>query len=147
MTRRTDQNRVAEELSAIPGLPRGDLISRWTTAHGRPPPKGISRRLLEYSAAYQVQVKAFGGLKPTTRRKLQRAAATPNQAEKPTASPRKSDSLAPGTRLVREWHGHIHHVEVIDGGFRYDGEVYRSLSKVAQVITGARWSGPRFFGL
>ncbi|MEQ8229332.1 MAG: hypothetical protein RIA64_14700 [Rhodospirillales bacterium] len=64
MTRRLDAAGVAEELLAIPGLSRPELIARWEKAHHRPPPKGISRRLLEYSAAYQVQVKAFGGLKP-----------------------------------------------------------------------------------
>ena len=63
MSRQTKENRVAEDLSAIPGLSRAELIERWEKTHGRPPPKGVSRRLLEYSAAYQVQVKAFGGLK------------------------------------------------------------------------------------
>jgi hypothetical protein len=27
------------------------------------------------------------------------------------------------------------------------GETFRSLSQVAQRITGAKWSGPRFFGI
>ncbi len=142
-----DQGRVTEALRGIPGLSRARLIESWTDAHSHPPPKGLSRRLLEYSAACQIQVKALGGLTPATKRKLRR---TVKQAGKNPASPgmlRKSDGLAPGVRLVREWHGRTHTVDVAENGFRYDGEIYKSLSKVACAITGTRWSGPRFFGL
>ena len=55
--------------------------------------------------------------------------------------------LPPGSRLVREWHGRSHTVEVLDAGFLCDGRHYGSLSEVARTITGARWSGPRFFGI
>ena len=53
---------------------------------------------------------------------------------------------APGSRLIREWRGRTHTVDVLDSGFRCDGKQYRSLSEIARAITGARWSGPRFFG-
>ena len=55
--------------------------------------------------------------------------------------------LQPGTRLVREWNGTTHIVEVIEGGYVWNGDRLRSLSAIARSITGARWSGPRFFGL
>jgi hypothetical protein len=102
---------------------------------------------LEYSAAYQIQVKAFGGLKPPVRRKLRGRVVSKENSSASTTILRKSNVLSPGTRLIREWHGHTHTVEVVKGGFQYDGEKYKSLSKVAHTITGARWSGPRFFGL
>ena len=56
-------------------------------------------------------------------------------------------ALAPGSRLVREWQGRPHTIEVLEDGFLYVGRRYRSLSEIARAITGARWSGPRFFGL
>ena len=141
------QEEIADQLSAISSLSRTESIARWVSAHGRPPPKGLSRRLLEYSAAYRLQVKAFGGLKPNARRRL-RQATVPGVTPASTAiGPRQSDRLSQGTRLVREWHGRTYTVEVIEGGFRCDGETYSSLSQVAHTITGARWSGPRFFGL
>ena len=49
--------------------------------------------------------------------------------------------------LVREWHGVGHQVTILDNGVLYRGQRYRSLSEVARLITGCRWSGPRFFGL
>ena len=137
---------LAEELAGLPGLPRKALVERWEKAYGRPPPKGISRRLLEYSAAYYLQVKVFGGLKPSVRRKL-RPPANGKKVINTPFLPRKTKTLQPGTRLVREWHGQIYSVEITENGFRCDGEYYSSLSKVANAITGARWSGPRFFGL
>jgi hypothetical protein len=36
---------------------------------------------------------------------------------------------------------------VTEGGFIWKGTTYRSLSRIAREITGAHWSGPRFFGL
>lgn len=53
----------------------------------------------------------------------------------------------PGSHLVREWNGRTYQVEVVDGGYIMDGRSWRSLSAVARYITGARWSGPRFFGV
>ena len=55
--------------------------------------------------------------------------------------------LRPGTLLTREWDGHLQRVMVLADGFSWNGETYRSLSKVAFAMTGTRWSGPRFFGL
>lgn len=52
-----------------------------------------------------------------------------------------------GSRLMREWNGRMHVVDVVADGYRLDGKTYRSLSAVAKRITGAHWSGPRFFGL
>jgi len=52
-----------------------------------------------------------------------------------------------GSKLTREWQVVLHEVEASGEGFRYRGQTYRSLSKVAGVITGVKWSGRRFFGL
>ena len=55
--------------------------------------------------------------------------------------------LRPGTRLVREWRGRTHTVVAMENGFEYAGKTFPSLTKIAHAITGAHWSGPRFFGL
>lgn len=134
-------------LAAIPEMTRAELLELWRTDHRRDAPKGISRRLLEYSAAYSAQVRAFGGLKPSTRRKLDRITAKPRTERSMASDPPAKRRLASGARLVREWHGRSHHVEVTDAGYVYKGKTFRSLSVIAREITGARWSGPRFFGL
>jgi hypothetical protein len=138
---------AADELAAIPELSRTALVERWAAAYGRPPPKGLSRRLLEYAAAWHLQSQAFGGLDPALRRRLQRQA---KQGEVGTSHVSRAAGLKsppPGSRLVREWHGRTYTVDVLETGFLFYGKHYGSLSEVARAITGARWSGPRFFGL
>ena len=119
----------------------------WTNLFGRPPPKGMSRRLLELAAAYDAQARLHGGLKPAVRRRLLQA--TQSASGLSNDKPRRLAPATPypGSRLVREWHGRSHMVEVTEDGFLYDGHRYRSLSSIARSITGARWSGRRFFGL
>ena len=55
--------------------------------------------------------------------------------------------LRPGTRLIREWHGKVYEVSVLENGYLWDGRTYNSLSRVAASITGTWQSGPRFFGM
>lgn len=133
-------------LGQIGSLSREMLVDHWIEAYGRPPPKGASRRLLEHAAAYNAQVKARGGLSDVVRRSLCRMASSPPEpAPKPAESPRRA-SLPSGSRLIREWRGKTHTVDVTERGFRYEGRRYGSLSEIAREITGTRWSGPRFFG-
>ena len=86
-----------------------------------------------------------GSLSKATRRKLQTIAKALRTNGRVGLTP--SLSLKPGARLVREWGGRTHTVTVTGDGFEYAGENYPSLTKIAQKITGAHWSGPRFFGL
>ncbi len=134
-----------QEIGALADLPRPDLVERWQALYRSDPPKGISRPLLVRAVAYEMQAKRYGGLKPATCRRLQKIVREKAAGDKkdPPAPPK----LRPGARLIREWNGVTHVVEVIEGGFIWNGERHRSLSAIARAITGARWSGPRFFGL
>ena len=53
----------------------------------------------------------------------------------------------PGTILRREYKGRTIKVAVLDNGFEYEGDIYRSLSAVAKVVTGTHWNGYHFFNL
>ncbi|MBZ0218699.1 MAG: DUF2924 domain-containing protein, partial [Fimbriimonadaceae bacterium] len=123
-------------------LRREELVELWIRAHGHPPPKGIKRGLLERDYAHRLQAKAFGRLKPATAKAL--LAIARGQSEE-CSSP--APSIKPGTRLVREWNGEPHQVDVTDEGYLWGGKCFASLSAVARAITGAHWSGPRFFGV
>jgi hypothetical protein len=94
--------------------------------------------------AYRLQERAFGGLKPSTQRVLDRIGASRSEAAlEPTLKRRASA----GTVLIREWRGVSHRVTVLDHDVVYRGRRYKSLSEVARTITGTHWSGPLFFGL
>ncbi len=136
---------IEREIGALADLPRADLVERWQGLYRARPPKGISRRMMVRAIAYEVQAKRYGGLKPAVGRQLQRIAAGLVAGEPVTI--KAISGLKPGARLIREWNGSTHVVEVVDDGFIWNGERHSSLSAIARSITGARWSGPRFFGL
>jgi len=121
------------------------LRAAWKEAVGRPPPPHASDDYMRAVIAYRIQEEAGPKLSVATRRRLEKIAAGFNGD--PGYRPVPSTRMKAGMKLLREWNGATHEVSVLDGGFEYRGKQYGSLSAVAREITGARWSGPRFFGL
>jgi len=121
-----------------------DLRYEWRRLYRSEPPR-ISRDLLLRGIAYRLQVLEYGGLSKATRRKLKTLAKMVQATGR--VAPNLGVSLKPGARLVREWRGRTHTVTVTEDGFDYAGTSYPSLTRIAKKITGAHWSGPRFFGL
>jgi hypothetical protein len=136
---------VAKALVRLSELTIFELRGEWRRLHRTPPPMRLSRDLLTRGITYKLQERAYGGLSMATARKLEQAAAGP--PSRGAAKPTPSVSLRPGTRLVREWHAVTHTALIHADGIEWRGQRYSSLSVVARKITGARWSGPRFFGL
>ena len=138
-------DRITEQIKGLEALEARQLRARWTEAYGAPPPARWNSALLVRGLAYRLQEDALGGLEPTLRGHLAGLAARLDKDPKTSlaAPPR----IKPGTRLIREWRGQRLQVTVLEDGFAYRGERYRSLSAIARMITGTRWSGPAFFGL
>ena len=101
--------------------------------------------MLVRTIAYRMQELAYGGLSKATQRRL--IALTKELQTKGGIVSDPGPRIRHGARLVREWRGRTHTVVVTENGFEYAGKTYSSLSKIAQTITSAHWSGPRFFGL
>jgi hypothetical protein len=116
----------------------------WRKWHRTEPPFGISRDLLIRSLAYGLQQRAHGSPNFALRRRLETLAGA---SEKGALSFEPGVVLKAGTTLVRQWRGHTHTILVREDGFEYEGERYGSLTVIAERITGAHWSGPRFFGV
>ena len=112
--------------------------------HRTGPPPGLSRDLLIRALAYKLQERAHGNPSLALRRRLRTLAGA---FDKGGASFDPGVVPKTGTTLVRQWRGHTHTVLVGEDGFDYEGRRYRSLTVIAERITGAHWSGPRFFGL
>jgi len=132
-------------LASLKSASIAELKQQWQVHYGFAPPLRISCELLTRAVAYRIQEQVYGGLKPSTRKLLLRLA---NDSR--SGRPLKFESAAPapaGTVLLREWHGITHEVRVLDQGVLYRRKRYRSLTEVAQLITGAHWNGPQFFGL
>ncbi len=121
----------------IETMDRAALIAAWTSLFRTPVPKGLSQSFLRRFIAFEVQARLRGGLPRGFTSDLEKRVAAKAGRAVPT--------LKPGGRLLREWNGTTHTVEVIEAGYRWNRKTYSSLSAVARAITGARWSGPRFF--
>ncbi len=140
----SDMTAIERELDRIGSLGVAELRMEWRQLNRSAPPK-LSRELLALALAHQLQEHEYGGLSKSTRRKLQSVAKSLQATGRIGPSP--GLSLKPGARLVREWHGRTHTVTVTEDGFEHEGTSYPSLTSIARKITGAHWSGPRFFGL
>lgn len=121
---------------------RRHLTEQWRALYRCEPPKKTPSCWLRMAVAYRLQERTHGALKPSLLRQLRSYSGQPSNSDA-TASTK----VAAGTVLVREWQGVSHTVTVLDKGVSYGGKLYRSLTAVADAITGAHWSGPEFFGL
>jgi Protein of unknown function (DUF2924) len=133
------------DIAALSTLSAQELRAVWRGLRCGEPTAGSSRDLMIREIAYKMQERAHGGLAPTIKRRLRTLAVEfeANGANSLVPTP----LLKPGTRLLREWQGRKYTVIVLEDGFEYEGERYLSLTQIARRITGAHWSGPRFFGL
>lgn len=135
-------NALKAQLAEIATMEVDDIRRRWRERLGEPPPVR-SRDLLRRALADELQRAAMGGDARLDRRLAQ-------MASKHRTGRRlkvRTTTFKAGATLVRDWQGQRHEVEVTADGFIWKGEKHASLSKVARLITGVRWNGPRFFGL
>ena len=133
------------ELANIQGESLEALRAQWTKLFKLEPGPWISRDVLIRGLAWKLQEAMFGGLSKAAARRM--AQLGTELIDHGAIKPAQTNAFKPGTRLVREWQGRVHEVVITEGGFIWSGNTYGSLSQVARLITGTRWSGPRFFGL
>lgn len=149
---------VAAELEALKQLDLHELRVRWRKLCRGPVPNHISRPLLLRIVAYKLQAWVHGDLDAETARYLKEItkarakrlrAGEKRKAKQPSSVPPVPPSLGfkAGTLIGREFNGAMHRVTIVEDGFSWNGETYKSLSEIARIITGTRWNGPRFFGL
>ncbi|WP_298920554.1 DUF2924 domain-containing protein [uncultured Roseobacter sp.] len=134
-TGRADQ--VTVRMAEIEAYDRAECLYRWKEMFGRSPPKYLSPQFMKRVLIWEAQNRALGGVSAKTTHRLNRI-----------ATGKIAPTIAkPGSHLVREWNGRTYQVEVTNSGYVMDGKPWRSLSAIARHITGAHWSGPRFFGV
>ncbi len=139
---------IGEEIATLGELDRlssKELKARFESLYGVPPPIRMGRDLLMRAVGHRIQENARGGPQKALQRRLKRLIEDLRQNGK--VSVVRPASIKSGTRLIREWRGETHLVTALADGFAYQNKTYRSLSQIARLITGTRWSGPAFFGL
>jgi hypothetical protein len=135
--------RLAARIEVLEAMSAVEKRAAWRETFRAPTPPALGSGMMARALAYRWQEKAEGGL---TRKELRQLSVLANKDAKIRKGEARS-AIKPGTWLTRVWHGERHEVVVLDKGYDYRGERFTSLSAIAERITGAKWSGPRFFGL
>jgi hypothetical protein len=136
---------ITERLLSLSHLNKPALAKLWQRFFESNPPPGMRKELMLQFLAYRIQEQEFGGFSDRTRRRLRELA---NSIASDTSSSTSARlAIKPGTRLIRQWKDQVHMVNVEEGNYEYRDSRYESLSEIARLITGTRWSGPLFFGL
>lgn len=134
-------------ITALTSMPRADVEVQWSKLGTGELPR-LPDPLLRRLTTQLLQERRYGTLPAIIRRELDRVsegpAASADGANRPPVLPIR---LSEGTRLIREWNGRTIEVMVRDDGFEWEGRTYKSLSQIAREVTGAHWSGPRFFAM
>jgi len=112
----------------------------WEAAFKSKPPKYASVQFMQRLLIHHAQCLALGGYSAATKRAMRSFLA-------PASADGVSKPASPAATLIREWNGRMYRVEAVSDHYVLDGKPFKSLSAVALHITGAKWSGPRFFGL
>lgn len=133
---------VADGIARLEAMSGIELRQEWRQVFKSLPPQ-FTLDMLRRALAWRIQERLSGGYGPSALRALRSSVNTQHISGKQ----RRRGHIKPGTRLVRSWQGATHSVIVVENGFEYQGQRYRSLSAIAETITGTRCSGPRFFGL
>jgi|ERR1035438_6124708 hypothetical protein len=136
---------LALTLDSLPTMSKDALSALWQQLFQSPPPHQLRRQLMVRILAYRIQEQEFRGLNPSARQRLRQMARALERD--PAAEICAAPAFKPGTRLIRQWQDRTHIVTVEENGYEYQGSRYQSLSEVARLVTGTRWSGPLFFGL
>lgn len=134
-----------DRLASLPRSQKEALARLWREVFKADPPLRMRKEMMVQFLAYRMQEQEFGPLSERSQRRLcQLVKAIEGNSN--TSSVQKVP-IKTGTRLIRQWKDQIHVVNVEDGGYEYRCNRYDSLSEIARLITGTRWSGPLFFGL
>jgi hypothetical protein len=115
-------------------MSRLELAAEWQAQFGAPAPPKLRAELMRPVLIYRIQKNAYGLSAPKGKSRI------------PDTVASNSRRFKAGTKIIREWRGKVHEVAVTPEGYVYNGEVYKSLSRIAFRITGTKWSGPAFFG-
>ena len=136
---------ITAQLSSLSRLDKPALTELWQQLFKTVPPLRMRKELMLQFVAYRKQEQEFGALSNSSYRRLREfASALEGNYNRPVS---QRPAIKPGTRLIRQWKDQVHIVNVEEGNYEYRGARYESLSEIARLITGTRWSGPLFFGL
>lgn len=146
---------VLKQVANLNRMTYEELRTSYVTLHGKEPP-AYNRQFIISRLAYRLQEIAYGGLSEQCRERMRQALKQDGFGDKCHDSEtrrkqrqerQRRDVPVAGTRLIRDWNGRRYEVIALDDGYEFEGRPYKSLTAIANAITGSHWNGRVFFGL
>ena len=136
---------VIKQVMALESMKTSELESIWGKFFDHKP-EIASRQHMMAKLAYRIQELAYGSLDSETEGKIKAFA---RKIQHPLDRKGKAKKFSPkiGTKITKNYHGKLHEVLVVKDGFAYNDEIFKSLSAIANKITGTKWNGLKFFGV
>ncbi|MEI8129340.1 MAG: DUF2924 domain-containing protein [bacterium] len=131
-------------------LSRDELIKKWQEVFKSPAPEYLNKSYLIKHLIWQKQANKCGGLGIRTQKRIEKLINKYKKTKDIKSADMKTSqpfSIQSGTKLIREFKNHKYEVIALEKGFSYNGRTYKSLSAIANEITGTRWNGKKFFGV
>lgn len=128
-------------------LTKEELLIKWVDVFKTPALEYLSKPYLIKNIAWQLE---FGGLPTNVQKQIDKLVEQYSKTKMLQVSDFKKlqkFEVTAGTRFLREFKGKKHEVTALEKGFSYSGRTYKSLSAIANEITGTRWNGKKFFGV
>jgi len=148
---KSKRNLVLVRLAQLNTLDLDALRAEWPKYNNGDPAPNYRRKQLLSKLTWRVQEIYYGGHSEAMQTHLQQLAQKDPlcvlgiKRPLPLAMPNRG--VVVGTRIVRYWRQNRYEVIALEKGFEYENKVYRSLSAIAEIITGSHWNGRTFFGL
>ena len=139
-------SKVDAIIATMPAMQRSEVEAQWNKLGAAEAPR-LPDPLFRRLTAQMLQERRYGDVPAIIRRVLARLTEVAPEAAESSRPPVMPIRISDGTRLIREWNGRTIEVLVRDDLFEWEGRTYKSLSHIAREVTGAHWSGPRFFGM
>lgn len=135
------------DTESLKKISTNELMGLWEKLFKSEAPDWLHR---SYLIKYIAWHKSYGSLDSQTQRKLDKLVEKYEETKEVIIDSKQKSStvsITPGTKLIKEFKGRKYEVLAADKGFEYNGELYKSLSAIANKITGTRWNGKKFFGV
>lgn len=118
--------------------------NKWQEIFKIPAPKGYTKSFLIKEIEWYYKYRKLSG---ELQKRLDKLVEHYSETKTIDTKKIKKFEVTIGTKFIREFKGEKYEVIAVNGGFIFNGKLYKTLSAVANVITGTHWNGKKFFGV
>jgi len=146
---------IAEQIQVLKNVTLSTIQERYKELFNAAEAPCANKPYLIKKIAYRLQETAYGGLSDEAKVRIAELIEKYDpindktlKPDRPIVAGSKDKRIPlPGTVIIKDYKGSLYQIKVLEKGFEFAGKIYKSLSAIAEEITGADWNGYLFFSL